>query len=54
MDAPMDNQMKRGEQKPFVELKLLGRVSTETRGSNIQFPWFETSPPPYDRRCISC
>jgi len=54
MEAQMDEQMKSREQKPRIELIMLGRASTSTHGSNYQFPWFETTPPPYDRRCLSC
>lgn len=54
MEAQMDEQIKIVEQKPLVAIILLGQASTATRGSTTMFPWFEPSPPPFDRRCLSC
>jgi hypothetical protein len=50
----MDEQIKVGEENPPIEVILLGQASKVTRGSYILFPWFEPSPPPYDRRCPTC
>jgi hypothetical protein len=50
----MDEQITSDKQKPRFDLRLLGRATVLTKGSTTLYPWFETSPPPFDRRCLSC
>ena len=35
-------------------LKNVGKVGQLTRGSALQWPWFENSAPPFDRICEVC
>jgi hypothetical protein len=42
------------ELKPVLEWKDRGAASQLTRGSPIQYPWFEMSAPPYNRQCPIC
>ena len=50
----MDEKQKESGQGPLFEVVALGQASKVTRGSPIQFPWFEAAPPPFDRWCETC
>jgi len=50
----MDESYEKDDRSPPIEAVELGRASQATRGSTILFPWYESSPPPFDRRCPTC
>jgi len=50
----MDEEPEKSIHGPPYEVLVLGRVSEMTRGSTILYPWFEASPPPFDRWCPKC
>jgi len=50
----MDAKHEVSAEIPTYEVVVLGQASKVTRGTTILFPWFEPSPPPFDRYCPQC
>jgi len=50
----MDNQPDAKVQTDPHEPIALGQASKLTKGSSLFYPYFEASPPPFDRYCPTC